>query len=286
MALRINPDVDPHTHPHIATGLRDTKFGLPWEQAPALVTRIRSLSALRLCGLSTHIGSQIVELEPFRQAAARVVELARDLLAGGFPLEYIDLGGGLGVPYQGETPPTLAVWGRALREATGDLPLTLVTEPGRSLVADAGILLTRVLFVKRAGRKTFVVVDAGMNDLLRPMLYGAYHPIWPVARRAEMPEEVVDVVGPVCESTDVLARGRSLPLPRPGDLLAVLQAGAYGNSMASNYNSRPRPAEVMIVGEGEVRLIRARETYEDLVRGELLYYNVSAGNHSAEEFTS
>jgi diaminopimelate decarboxylase len=270
IALRVNPDVDPRTHPHIATGLRESKFGLPWESIPALVAQIRSTPSLRLVGLSVHIGSQIVEPGPFREAAVRVTALSRDLLTQGVALEYLDFGGGLAVCYEDESPPTLAEWGSALRAALDDLPLALLVEPGRSLVANAGLLLTRVLAIKRHPDKNFVVVDAGMNDLLRPALYDAYHPIVSVTPRRDAPEEHVDVVGPVCESTDALAHARLLSMPQPGDLLAVLQTGAYGSSMASNYNSRPRPAEVMILANGEPCLIRTRESHADLVRGESL----------------
>lgn len=270
VALRVNPDIDPHTHPHIATGLRDTKFGIPWDQVTEMVEEIQRMPPLKLCGLSVHIGSQITKLGPFEQAAERLVALARELLFAGVPLDYLDLGGGLGVRYQDETPPPLVEWGNALRSVMGGLPLTLLVEPGRALVAESGILVTRVLNVKQSVSRTFVVVDAGMNDFLRPILYGVHHPIWPVEPHSDAPERMVDIVGPVCESTDVFARDQSLPLPRPGDLLAVLHAGAYGSSMASNYNSRCRPAEVMITEDGESRLIRTRETYADLMKCESL----------------
>ncbi len=270
IALRVNPDVDPHTHPHIATGLRESKFGLPWESISSLVARIRSMPSLQIVGLSLHIGSQIVEASPFQEATARVTALARDLLTQGVTLEYLDFGGGLGVRYADESPPTLAEWGAILRAALDDLPLALIVEPGRSLVAPAGLLLTRILAIKRAPAKTFVIVDAGMNDLLRPALYDAHHPILTIPPRPGTQQEIMDVVGPVCESADALARARLLPLPEVGDLLAVLQTGAYGSSMASNYNSRCRPAEVMILAGGQPYLIRARESYSDLIRGESL----------------
>ncbi len=270
VGLRVNPDIDPQTHPHIATGLRDAKFGLPWERIPALVDRVRDHPTLQLHGLSVHIGSQITDIAPFQKAAMRVAELASDLLASGIPLTYIDAGGGLGVRYQAEMPPTLAQWAGILRQTLSGLSLELLVEPGRALVAGAGVLVTRVLAIKEGATKTFVIVDAGMNDLLRPMLYDAYHPILPVERDDSRPARVIDIVGPVCESTDVLARERHLPLPIPGELLAIMQAGAYGMSMASNYNSRTRAVEVMVMQGGHVHLSRTRETYDDLVRGESL----------------
>lgn len=269
VALRVNPDVEPDTHPGIATGQGSSKFGLPMESIPDLVKKIGAHSGLVLRGLSMHIGSQITTLDSYREAAGQLTGLARQIIAEGAALEYLDFGGGLGVSYEAqESAPSLAEWGAELRRAMGDLPLMLIAEPGRALAAEAGVLLTRVLAVKRAGAKTFVIVDAGMNDLIRPMLYGAYHPIWPVTQREDGAQDVVDVVGPVCEATDTLAAGRLMELPRPGDLLVVLNAGAYGMSMASNYNSRRRVAEVMILEGGGMRLIRARETYDDLVRGE------------------
>ncbi len=271
VALRVNPEVDPRTHPHIATGQRDSKFGVARGQVEAVVGLVRDRPALQLCGLSMHIGSQITDLEPFRQAAGQVVALARRLIEEGDALEYVDLGGGLGVRYRDEErPPVIGEWAGVLRDAMGDLPLMLLVEPGRALVAEASVLLMRVLAIKRAASKTFVVVDAGMNDFLRPVLYEAHHPIWAVERGEDRPERRVDVVGPVCESTDVIARGRMMRLPRRGDLLAVLKVGAYGISMASNYNSRLRPAEVMIGEDGQVRLIRERERQADLVRQERL----------------
>lgn len=270
VALRVNPDVDPHTHPKIATGLSENKFGLPWGDIPRIVEGIRQTPALRLAGLSMHIGSQITRLDVFQEAARRVADLARDLLAGGLALDYLDFGGGIGVRYADETPPSPAEWAAALRESLGDLPLGLLVEPGRALVAEAGVLVARVLGVKRTPAKVFVILDAAMNDLIRPMLYDAYHPIWLVTQRPGLDPQPVEIVGPICETTDTFARNRPLALPQPGDLLAVLQAGAYGMSMASNYNSRPRAAEVLVDTDGQPRLIRARETFDDLIRGETL----------------
>jgi diaminopimelate decarboxylase len=270
ISLRVNVNVDPRTHPNISTGQQETKFGIAWDQAPALIEMAAASATLKLVGLSVHIGSQITELAPYREAADRVVGLASELLTGGAALEYIDFGGGLGVCYNDELPPSFDAWGDVLRESLGSLPVTLVVEPGRSLVADSGVLITQVLYVKESSGKTFVIVDAGMNDLLRPMLYGAYHPIRPIHEMNDRPTVPVDVVGPVCETTDIFAAQRVMALPQPGDLLAITQAGAYGSSMASNYNSRRRPAEVMIGKEGVVHVIRQRETVDDLVRGERL----------------
>jgi len=268
IALRINPDVDPHTHPKIATGMSDSKFGLPWGDVPRIVREILSRPGLRLVGLSMHIGSQITYLDAFQEAARLVTGMAASLLEDGAALDYLDFGGGIGVRYADETPPSLAEWAAALREVLGGLPLALLAEPGRSLVAESGLLIARVTGIKQTPKKTFVILDAAMNDLIRPMLYDAYHPIDPVRRRPGAAIRPVDVVGPVCETTDTFARGRALALPEPGDLLVIRQAGAYGMSMASNYNSRPRAAEVLITPDGDARLIRLRETYDDLIHGE------------------
>jgi diaminopimelate decarboxylase len=267
VTLRVNPDIDPRSHPYISTGLRENKFGVDIREAPAILSRLRALPAVEMTGLQSHIGSQITDLAPLAEAARELAELSRRLLDEGYPLKTIDIGGGLGVDYQGGAglgPEALA--DRVLPELV-DLPLTLLLEPGRSLVAPAGVLLTRVLFLKRNRAKTFVIVDAGMNDLLRPALYQAFHRIEPV-RDAGSPVQRVDVVGPVCETGDFLARDRELALPEAGTLLAVRDAGAYGFSMASNYNLRMRPAEAL-VEDGSVRLIRRRETFEDLIRTEV-----------------
>ncbi len=264
ISLRVNPDIDPRSHPYISTGLRENKFGVDIRAAPEILRRARKLPGLRVAGLQCHIGSQITDLEPLREAAQEVADLSRRLLAEGFPLETIDLGGGLGVDYEkGTLPDPAALAARVLPTLAG-LPLQLLIEPGRSLVATAGALLTRVLYLKENGAKRFVIVDAAMNDLLRPALYQAFHRIEPVAppRAGSAP---VDVVGPVCETGDFLARDRALPAVETGDLLAVLDAGAYGFCMSSNYNLRPRAAEAL-VEDRELRLVRRRETFEDLVR--------------------
>ena len=266
VALRVNPDVDAKTHPYIATGLKESKFGIPLARAAELYRRERKNGALALIGLDCHIGSQLTKISPVRQAITRVGAVFRALREGGLPLEYLDIGGGLGITYNEETPPSPLEYAAAVQAALGDLDLTLVLEPGRVLVGNAGILLTRVLYNKTNEAKRFVIVDAGMNDLLRPALYGAHHEIVPVLKNSR-PQLEADLVGPVCESTDAFARGRKLPRSRPGELLAILSAGAYGMSMASNYNSRPRPAEVLVTGS-KFRVIRKRETYADLLRGE------------------
>lgn len=267
VSLRVNPDIDPRSHPYISTGLREAKFGVDIVRAPDILRSARSLPGVTIGGLQCHIGSQITDLEPLATAARALASLSRRLLDEGFPLRTIDLGGGLGVDYEGRGVPGPAALAESLLRALEGLPLTLVLEPGRSLLGGAGVLLTRVIYVKEGHGKRFVVVDAGMNDLLRPALYGAHHRIEPVRPRGG-PAERVDVVGPVCETSDFLARGRDLERAEPGDLLAVRDAGAYGFAMSSNYNMRPRAAEAL-VEDGDVRLVRRRETFEDLVRTEV-----------------
>jgi len=267
VSLRVNPDIDARSHPYISTGLREAKFGVDIAEAPAILRRARGRAGVEVVGVQCHIGSQIVDTEPLAAAARALAELSRRLLDEGFALSTIDIGGGLGVSYDGSGAPDPARLAAAVLPALETLPLTLVLEPGRSLVAAAGALLTRVLYVKEGRGKRFVVVDAGMNDLLRPALYEAFHRVEPVRTRGRA-MELVDVVGPVCETSDFLARRRELELPEPGDLLAVRDAGAYGFCMSSNYNMRPRAAEV-IVEQGRTRLIRRRETFEDLVGTEV-----------------
>ncbi len=265
-ALRVNPDVDARTHRYIATGLKSSKFGVPFEEAVALYASARKRKGLRALGLDCHIGSQLTRTAPMRAALSKVAGLYRTLREQGHALEYLDIGGGLGITYAEETPPSPHEYARMVREAVKGTGATLLLEPGRVLVGNAGVLLTRVLYRKRAPTRHFVVVDAGMNDLLRPALYEAHHALQPLVKRRGKAVEV-DVVGPVCESSDVLARARPLVLPRAGELYAVMSAGAYGMSMASNYNSRPRPAEVLVEG-GAWRVVREREKPEDLWRGE------------------
>jgi diaminopimelate decarboxylase len=271
-ALRVNPDVAANTHPYISTGLHEHKFGVPWRDAVELYHRGSQKKFLRARGVSVHIGSQISDVEAFGEAMQRVASLVRKLRDAGHDIRYVDAGGGLGIPYTGSADDDFASraqhYAAALLEPLRQLDLHLLLEPGRSIIAPAGALITRVVYRKHNDGKQFVVVDAAMNDLLRPSLYNAYHEIVPVVlgnRRDEI--ETVDVVGPVCESGDFLARGREIPLVEEGDLLAILDAGAYGMSLASNYNTRPRAAEVLVDGK-RARLIRKRETISDLLRAE------------------
>ncbi|HEX6114769.1 MAG TPA: diaminopimelate decarboxylase [Geminicoccaceae bacterium] len=258
VALRINPDVVADTHDRISTGRRHDKFGIACDQALGVYEMARRLAGIELVGLHLHIGSQILSLTPFEAAYRRGIELVRALGAAGIPLRRLDLGGGLGVPYRAEPALDLAAYAALIRRLTGGLDLELVFEPGRYLVAEAGVLLSRVLYVKDSGERPCVVLDAGMNDLLRPALYDAYHPILPVVEPlTAAARTAVDVVGPICESTDVFARGRDLPPLRAGDLVVFTGAGAYGAVMASDYNSRPRAAEVMVEG-AEFAVVKPR----------------------------
>jgi len=266
VSLRVNPDLDPGTHPHISTGHRDSKFGIPLSQVRGYYADARGLKNLELVGLSTHIGSQITETGPFNEAAEKVKAIVVGLRSDGIALKYLDLGGGLGIPYQ-EQPPLPAEYAKVLLKPIRDLGLKIVVEPGRVLVGNAGIFVTRVLYIKETDVKRFIVIDGAMNDLIRPVLYEAYHEIRPVDRRNLAKPVVADVVGPVCESGDFLARERELPEPKTGDLLALMSAGAYGFVMASNYNSRPRAAEILVDG-AEAHVIRERDTFEDIIRGE------------------
>ena len=269
VALRVNPHIETETHPYISTGLREHKFGVAIEQARTLYARIREENYLDPAGISVHIGSQITDMEPFRQAMLRVAELVRQLAADGHRIRYIDAGGGLGISYTGEDdfPARAQAYAQAVLAPLRGLKIHLLLEPGRALVGPAGALLTRVLYIKSNDHKRFVVVDAGMNDLVRPVLYAAYHEIVPVAHPDGVRRAEVDIVGPVCETGDFLARDRQMPMLSEGELLAVLDAGAYGMSLASNYNTRGRPAEVMVEG-AKARLIRRRETAADMMRGE------------------
>ncbi|HYB92048.1 MAG TPA: diaminopimelate decarboxylase [Candidatus Binataceae bacterium] len=266
VSVRVNPDLDPGTHPHISTGHRDSKFGVPLSQVHEYYAEARSLPNLEIVGLSTHIGSQITDTSPFTEAAAKVAAIVNQLASEGIALKYLDIGGGLGIPYQEEPPPP-AEYAAAVLNPIRKLKLKIITEPGRVMVGNAGILVTRVLYVKETDVKKFIVVDGAMNDLIRPVLYEAYHEIRPVDRRAPGQPIVVDVVGPVCESGDFFARGRVLPEPKEGDLLAVMSAGAYGFVMSSNYNSRPRAPEILVDG-AKFHVVRERESFEDLIRGE------------------
>ena len=264
-AVRLNPDVEAHTHAHLTTGKARTKFGVT--RAEALSIYRRSLPGLRPVGLHCHIGSQITELGPHRRALGVMLRVVGELAVSGIRLSHIDIGGGMGIRYGKKEPFAPAEFASSLAPLLAKVPgLRLLLEPGRSLVGPAGILLCRVLYRKRAGGRRIVIVDAAMNDLLRPALYDARHTLMPVRRRSG-PAHSLDVAGPVCESADYLARGVRLPEPEPGDLLAVLQSGAYGFSMSSQYNSRPRAAEVLVEGR-RFRIVRRREGFADLVRGE------------------
>jgi len=271
-ALRVNPDVFAETHPYISTGLREHKFGIDIRQARRIYNEAKGNRWLTAYGVSVHIGSQIRSAEPFGAAMERVAKLVRELAGDGIAIQSVDAGGGLGIDYHGATnfDPTAKVqeYAEALTAALGDLDVTLLLEPGRFLVAQAGALLARVLYVKRNGKKTFVVTDAGMNDLIRPALYQAYHEIVPVTPRAGRTTPV-DIVGPVCETGDFFARDRKIKPVEPGELVAILDAGAYGMVQTSNYNTRPRPAEVLLQGPNAT-LIRRRETMADLLGPELL----------------
>ena len=267
VSLRVNPDVDAMSHPYISTGLRENKFGVEMEAAQALYRHAASLPSLRVCGIDCHIGSQITALAPFVDALERMLALVDTLAADGIMLEHIDVGGGLGVSYDGETPPALEEYASAIIAGVGERRLRILTEPGRAIVAGAGVLLTRVEYLKHNGARGFAIVDAAMNDLLRPALYGAWMGIEAVCPREGAPA-VWDIVGPVCESADFLGKGRELVL-QTGDLLAVRDAGAYAFSMSSTYNSRGRAAEVMVDGDNAF-LVRARESVDDIVRGERL----------------
>jgi len=267
VSLRVNPDVDPRTHPYIATGLKENKFGIPHEDAPALYRRARDLRHIRIAGIGCHIGSQLTEVAPFVAALDKVLELVDRLQAEGIAFAHIDIGGGLGIRYRDELPPPVADYARALTARLDSRPLQLLLEPGRALVGQAGVLLTRVEYLKHGRERNFAVVDAAMNDLLRPALYDAWHEVQPV-RASSSSGKAYDIVGPVCESADFLARARALTLSE-GDLLAIMTAGAYGMSMSSNYNTRPRAAEVMVDG-AQMHLIREREAVSELMAREML----------------
>jgi diaminopimelate decarboxylase len=266
-SVRVNPDVDAATHPYIATGLGQHKFGIAIERAHAVYEQARVLANLSAEGVSCHIGSQILDASPILEAVDKLIEFAGQLRAEGCPIRHLDLGGGLGIAYRpSEKAPAVAAFVEGLHSKLRDTGLTVVVEPGRSIVGAAGMMLTRVLYRKRNGEKEFIVVDAAMNDLIRPALYHAHHEIVPLRKNA-LPPVKADVVGPVCESGDFLARDRAMANAMPGDYLAVCAAGAYGFVLSSNYNSRPRAAEVLVEGD-RYRVIRKRETYADLMRGE------------------
>lgn len=268
VALRVNPDIDARSHPHISTGLKSNKFGIPIGDVREIARHAAARSGIELVGLHSHVGSQITDLSPLRRAAESLVLLSRELRDDGVAIEHLDLGGGLGISYDGAASPTAQDYAAALLPAVKDSGLSIILEPGRSIVGPAGALLSAVVDVKeRPGGKLFVILDAGMTELIRPMLYSAYHRIEPVVPRTG-PEVICDIVGPLCETSDTLGKDRRIPRPEVGDLFAVLDAGAYGAVMASNYNRRTMPAEVM-VENGQPSLIRRRQTVDDLVALEI-----------------
>ena len=266
VSLRVNPDVDPRTHPYIATGLKQNKFGIAYEDALALYARARGMRHLELAGIGCHIGSQLTELSPFVSALDRILALADRLQADGIRLAHVDAGGGLGIRYRDESPPPVAEYARALTDRLGTRGMKLLVEPGRAVVGQAGLLLTRVEYLKHGRERNFAIVDAAMNDLIRPSLYDAWHDVLPVAPADG--GRLYDIVGPVCESGDFLARARTLAL-NEGSLVAIMTAGAYGMSMSSNYNSRPRAAEIM-VDRAQAHLIRKREAPSELMSHEIV----------------
>jgi diaminopimelate decarboxylase len=271
VAMRVNPDVMAGGHPHISTGHHHHKFGVGWPEARRLYLEHKSSRWIQWRGISAHIGSQIVSVAPYRRALARLASYVRDLAKHGIRLDLVDIGGGLGIRYEHESPLVPAAFARALSQIVRPLGSRLLIEPGRAIAGPAGVLLTRVLYAKENGGKTFVIVDAAMNDLIRPVLYDATHAITPAVREANARSKTkrVDIVGPVCESGDFLARDRFLPPVKPGDLLVIWAAGAYGFAQSSNYNARRRAAEVLVDGR-RFHIVRRRETYDDLVRGESL----------------
>ncbi|MBR9988974.1 MAG: diaminopimelate decarboxylase [Gemmatimonadetes bacterium] len=268
IALRVNPDVETLTpHHYTATGHKQTKFGIPYEDAERLYHEAAQLPGIIVRGVDVHIGSQILDVEPYRLSVTRILELVERLRKSGIDLEFIDVGGGFGISYDGESGPAPSDFAAAIVPLLEHTGMRTIFEPGRYIVGPAGILLTRVLFMKHMGGKTFVITDAGMNDLLRPSHYSSYHRVEPAVRTPGRETVPVDVVGPICESGDFLALDRPIPRVEPGELLAIGATGAYGFSMASTYNARPRPAEVIVAGDAH-KLARSRETYDDLVRGE------------------
>ena len=268
VSVRVNPDIDPNTHPYISTGMKKNKFGISVDSALRAYEKAKSLRNIEIVGLDCHIGSQLTDVTPFVDALKRLRSLIDRLRKEGALIRYLDLGGGLGIVYDQEAPPQPHEYARAILRELENIDCTLIFEPGRVIVGNAGLLLTKVLYTKRTQAKNFVIVDGAMNDLVRPSLYGSYHYIQPVVR-SQKETEVVDVVGPICESSDFLARDRGLSMPASGDYLAVMSAGAYGFSMSSNYNSRRRAPEVLVKGE-QYFVIRQRETWENLVSPETI----------------
>jgi diaminopimelate decarboxylase len=268
ISIRVNPDVDPQTHPYISTGMKDNKFGIDIETSMQQYLRAKDMKNIEIVGIDCHIGSQLTDISPFIDAADRLKALIEKLKEKGVTFRYLDLGGGLGITYSDEQPPHPREYGAAIVNAVKDLGLKLIFEPGRVIVGNTGVLVTRVLYRKETAQKKFIIVDAGMSELIRPALYKAYHEIKPLRMR-EGAMIKADVVGPICESSDFFAKDRALPLLDRGDLIAVMSAGAYGFTMASNYNSRPKPPEVL-VEDGRYYMIVKRQSYEDLVSGETI----------------
>ena len=263
--MRVNPNIDARSHPHISTGLQSNKFGIAIGDVRELTRGVRSQKGLDIVGLHVHVGSQIVDLEPLRRAAEALVSLSAELRDDGVTIDHLDLGGGLGISYEGKPVPSATDYAAALLPVVRDSGLAIILEPGRAIVGPAGALVSRVIDVKpQAGGKLFVILDAGMTELIRPMLYNAFHRIEPVTLVADRTEVIGDIVGPLCESSDTLGRDRTLPEPRVGDLMAILDAGAYASVMASNYNRRPMPAEVM-VDNGRASVVRRRQSIDDLL---------------------
>jgi diaminopimelate decarboxylase len=271
VSLRVNPDVNPDTHPYIATGLKNSKFGIAWDEALPLYQHAAQLPGIHVVGMDCHIGSQILSLDPFVEALERVLGLMEQLNARGIVLEHLDLGGGMGIRYRDESPFALKDYAAAIDARLGHWSGRLILEPGRRLVANSGLLLTRVEYLKPGAERGFAIVDAAMNDLIRPSLYEAWHGIVPVTSHTAAIKQW-DIVGPVCESGDILGQDRALSL-EPDSLLAILSAGAYGASMGSNYNARTRPAEVLVEGS-DARVIRSRETFADLIQQEQSFLSV------------
>ena len=276
VAIRVNPDVDPQTHPYISTGLKKNKFGMDRDTALAVYTKAHAMENIAVKGIDCHIGSQITSAEPVRDALLRLKGLIDELAAQGIRIGVVDVGGGLGITYQDEQPPAPDEYGRAIREGLAGIEARIVLEPGRVIVGNAGVLVTRVLYRKAGQTKDFIVVDAGMNDLLRPSLYDAFHDIRPVDQSRSTAAVTADVVGPICETGDFRSRDRLVPDVSQDQLLAVMSAGAYGFTMSSNYCSRRRPAEIMVCGD-RFEVIRRRQSYDDLVAGETIPAFVEEG---------
>ncbi len=266
IAIRVNPDVDPQTHPYITTGLKNAKFGITIERAIEEYKRAKDMAGIEIVGIDCHIGSQLTKVAPFVDSIKKLKEVIKSLAGMGIALKYFDIGGGLGIQYNDEEPPLPADYGKAIVDETKELGLHLLFEPGRNLVGNAGILVAKCLYTKERDDKNFIIIDAGMNDLARPALYGSFHGVKPVVKDQDG-MVVADIVGPICESGDFLVKEREVPMFRQGDLIAFMSAGAYGFAMSSSYNSRPRVAEVMVKG-GRFEVVRQRETVEELIKGE------------------